>query len=333
MVAILPRAQFSAKSCSRLQSLTCICPCIGLVWLGIFLVAHQFYQFQCRRENFRLLFPGNASANLPDSPVKPQVVVVAGGHRVGSTHLYNMFRMLIAVRDPNLLSGALLHLENIIPVRNSTEREGFNRLKVARSHGSFVIKSHELDRFRDFVVPNGGEENFLDGIDLIVLPFRDLRHQISSRARMGWGSLHRENSEGWVQAAHAEIRLQSDWKNAVESQTSWTVAKPKILEVKYESWVGNSSKSTLEKVEYYQRFLEYGPSFSGDELRMAAVMVDKLHPPTCSSGVNCHGWHLTNWMHQRHRSMDDDEARDDSVPDYLSNDSVCRQWLLQHGYI
>lgn len=306
---------------------------ILLVFAGLVLF-HTYRSFDEDFQRTRKQLSPLSTVQLEIARVKPLIVVVAGGHRVGSTHLYNVLRVLMMIRDPNLISGAPVHLEKIIPAGENSAAESFNRVKLIRSHGSAIIKSHEMEQFQKFVTPNNGDENFLDGVDLIVLPFRDVRHQINSRARMGWGDLVQNNSDGWVQAAREEIKLHSVWEiDSINTRAdSWKIVKPKVLEVKYEEWTGNQSKSTFDKVQFFQQFLKLDNNFTPEELALATVMINRLHPPECNGGINCKGWHLTNWMHIRHQEEALGKGTSISGGRSLVEDEDTRRWMLKHGY-
>lgn len=307
---------------------------LSVLLLASFVVYHSREFFQRRSWYTNEMTSREITATKKPVAVRPVVTLIAGGHRTGSTYLYNIFRILMTVRDPNLISGSLSSLEKMILADKSTEAETFNRLKIIRSHGSAVLKSHELSPFRRFVFPNNEDENFLDGVDLVVLPYRNLSDQLSSRAKMGWEQLNESDSSELIRAAHSEIELHTEWESAIRKDNKWSISQPNVLEVRYEEWTGNRSKSTLDKVMHFQKFLcSSSERFENAELLMVANMVEKLHLPTCSEGINCRDWHLTNWMHVNHQHISGEPQPTSKILlNHMKNDEIIRNWMAEHGY-
>ena len=158
-----------------------------------------------------LLRPRPSGGGKAPAPVSPPrglglVVAVAGLPRTGSTALYNMLRLIMFDRDPNLVT---------LFVSGQAFSTGHNRthIEICRQHGiPTLVKLHEPAVLAELV--RAGL------LDVVLFSHRDPADMLCSMARAFNPKMLANTPQQWVAACHRNLALQVQLYRAVAPRRS-----------------------------------------------------------------------------------------------------------------
>lgn len=277
-----------------------------------------------------------------------------------------MCRILMRIRDPNMVSGwyqdLMIFQERYgqLSRSNTTWHKvgvgGASRLEAYKSLGtSLLIKLHLVQDWHTFVGVQDLDPNIEAYADAVFTSHRDLRTAMRSVRNMGWGvklvpekfsdpdfcrkratdykppqSLTKgeyKRTSAWVNMARAHIICRNVLLASAGSKLK--------MDIKTESVAHMDDAQTFNVVkEMGSHIPDY--DYTDDEVHSVVREMKKLRPALCHSGygsemavnpvTHFHRGHTTF----RHSSVA--ESLDRMGMNAIAEDDHCKKWLIAHGY-
>lgn len=264
------------------------------------------------------------SINDSTKPIAPPIFVVAGGApRTGSTFIYNILKVLMRIRDPNLIASSNWMLAKLVP--ENTTIENYDRISLLRTMGtSILVKVHTAKQYYDFVGP-AHQHKFADEVDLLVTGYRDLRDETVSAYKMfAKNRTAYEQSKEWSELCNALIRRRNSLINEAADRVP-------VVDIRYEDWKGGKPKAMLALIKRLAANIPW--KYSEQDFLQTLDEVQRLRTPTGGEPDKRVNWHLSNLMSPRHISVETlNERLLATGLQAVTDDPVCSKWLFEKGY-
>lgn len=302
---------------------------------------------------------------------KPLIVYVGGGSRTGTTYVYNLLRILLRQRDPNLIHGwyedlsimAARYASPNPPTSPVFEHKEDNldqwkgSLEAYRHSGTtLLVKVHSLAHairlFDGCDHPHTELQDPNCPVDFIISTHRDLGPQLASIRRMGWARRVYERDVNHDPAAFCRQQrsptprlTRSDW----EHPTTWTIQGRAIVVCNSEWHKAAGSKLALEvgmetlqkgydtRVELARNIVKElerrdGRSVGRMDAPAAVQEADLLRPLSCQSWQAVHPiTHFHRGHVQGNQTMEDQEVIV-QAHEALEKDPYIQTWRHSMGY-
>lgn len=285
---------------------------------------------------------------------RPLIVVSAGAPRSGSTLLYNALRILLRIRDPNLIAGWYVDLQQLFhryPANIDTYSNA-TAIDLLRSVGfSILLKIHNVPDWLKFL---HGREKALTASDWHIAPHvdavftthRDIRRVIRSQRRMAWGTVHRSAQLSDPMFCVLPNSKEPQWLDAADyddKQVWVNMARAHILcldrlrdsagiklldDIKMENFRTSSQLSVITLLQRLAKHLDF--PYSAQQLKEAARELHMLNTPKCLSALNVHP---VSHLHRAHYAPSiAPDSRERSGIDAIERDDAVQKWLDARGY-